>query len=198
MAAWSSIPGETPIDDLSGLKIKGISTRPELSAAEARNILRATIRYLAATPTQKQAPFDLAWVKKLHREMFGEVWDWAGSARTTQTNIGVAAHSIESELAILLDDLAVWCKSDMPVLEQSARLHHRAVLIHPFVNGNGRWARMLADIWLMQRGEKPIRWPADIDGNSPVREEYLDALRCADAHDLEPLLELYRRLSLTS
>lgn len=194
MSGWTPIPGETPIDDLSGLIDKRIITRAQLSEAEARNILTATIKYLAAPPSEQSAPFDLRWIKKLHAEMFGEVWDWGGKLRRTQTNIGVAPHAIETGLAELLADLMAWRESDMPLIEQAVRLHHRAVLIHPFPNGNGRWSRMIADIWLLQHGGKPITWPADINGESPIRDEYLKALRQADDYDLKPLLAMYQRL----
>jgi hypothetical protein len=40
MESWPSIPGETPIDP-SGLKIKGITNRAELSVVEAQNIRKA-------------------------------------------------------------------------------------------------------------------------------------------------------------
>ncbi len=195
MSDWGIIPGETPIDDLSGLKDKHITTRAQLSEAEADNILSATIKYLAAPPSDSSAPFNLRWVKRLHGEMFSDVWVWGGKLRRTQTNIGVAAHAIETDLVSLLDDLIAWKQSDMPLIEQATRLHHRAVLIHPFSNGNGRWSRMLADIWLRKHGSKPITWPADINGASPIRDEYLKALRKADDHVLEPLLALHRRLA---
>ncbi len=195
MGEWTPIPGETPIDDLSGLKDKSITTRAQLGEAEARNILSATLNYLAAPPSEQTAPFDLRWVKKLHAEMFGDVWDWGGKIRRTQTNIGVSPHTIEADLTNLLADLAAWKESGMPLIEQAIRLHHRAVFIHPFPNGNGRWSRMLADIWLLRHGEKPITWPADINGESPIRETYLQALRRADDHDLDSLLALYHQLS---
>lgn len=195
MSEWTPIAGETPIDDLSGLKDKSITTRAQLAVAEAENILTATVEYLAAPPSKQEAPFDLQWAKKLHAEMFAEVWDWGGKIRQTELNIGVPAHTVETSLVELLDDLTVWKETDMPLIEQAARLHHRAVLIHPFPNGNGRWSRMLADIWLLQHGNKPIPWPADLDGQSPIRDEYLKALREADGHNLEPLMELYRRLA---
>jgi Fic family protein len=43
-------------------------------------------------------------------------------------------------------------------IEISARLHYRAVVIHPFLNGNGRWSRMLANIYLKQNELKPTKW----------------------------------------
>ena len=37
--------GETPLDDISGLKIEGITTRSELDVVEAENILDAFLKY---------------------------------------------------------------------------------------------------------------------------------------------------------
>lgn len=37
--------GETPLDDISGLKIKGITTRSQLDEVEAENILDAFLKY---------------------------------------------------------------------------------------------------------------------------------------------------------
>ena len=90
MTLWHTLPGETPIEDISGLKIKGISRRDELNIYEARNVLKAVEKYLLGRrPTVKKAPFDFSWVLRLHREMFGDVWKWAGKVRTNRTNIGV-------------------------------------------------------------------------------------------------------------
>ena len=70
MANWEAISGETPIDP-SGLQDKSIGNRRELNIAEGRNISEAIFTYLLGTPTPKMAPFDLAWLLKLHGEMFG-------------------------------------------------------------------------------------------------------------------------------
>ena len=72
--------------------------------------------------------------------MFGDVWEWAGRYRTSETNIGVPPFQIETRLSEMLEDLKAWGLSDMEMLQQSVYLHHRAVHIHPFLNGNGRWA----------------------------------------------------------
>ena len=80
-------PGETPIDP-SGLIDRTIRTRGRLNVVEAEKIRKATVKYLAKKPTKRQAKFDYAWALKLHREMFGEVWKWAGKLRTTELSIG--------------------------------------------------------------------------------------------------------------
>ena len=192
---WKPIPGETPIDDLSQLKIKGIRSRADLNVAEARNLLEAAIKYLAAKPSHRLAPFTATWTKQLHREMLGHVWGWAGSFCTTQTNIGVPVPLIETNLHNLLNDLKQWPSSDMPWPEQAARLHHRAVAIHPFANGNGRWARMLANVWLKQHDQPITQWPSDLNDQTKIRQQYLKAIRRSDTHDLEPLIALHRRFS---
>jgi fido (protein-threonine AMPylation protein) len=136
-------PGETPLDDGSGLKIKGIQTREELDPHEARNILAASKKYYLGKVSRRKAPFDYAWSLRLHQEMFGKVWKWAGTLRTTRTTLGLSPEHIENCLYELFGNLPYW--SDMPWIEQAARLHHQAVFIHPFPNGNGRWSHFLAN-----------------------------------------------------
>ncbi|TVS08746.1 MAG: mobile mystery protein B, partial [Phycisphaerales bacterium] len=181
MAFEPPIPGQTPIDDVSGLRDRSITTQAALNEAEAENIRKAVMRYLASKPSRRLAPFDVAWCRRLHGEMFGDVWSWAGEFRRTELNIGVPAHAIEIELHALLEDLRAWQEHGVPMLEQGARLHHGAVRVHPFLNGNGRWARMLANIWLKLNGEPIVEWQERIIGSeSAARGEYLRAVKAAD------------------
>ena len=191
----AAISGETPIDP-SGLKIKGITTRSQLSDAEAQSIRPVLVKYLSRKPSRRIAPFDLDWCQKLHREMFGAVWEWAGQIRTHDLNIGLTFSAIQENLAMLLADLHAWPTFGMSPVEQAARLHFRAVQIHPFENGNGRWSRMLANIWLKQNGHGVILWPEETIGvESKIRGEYITAIRKADEGDLDWLLEIHRRFA---
>jgi fido (protein-threonine AMPylation protein) len=80
--------------------------------------------------------------------------------------------------------------------EQAARIHHRAVLVHPFPNGNGRWSRMLANVWLRRHGVQAVEWPeATIGTASIARGRYLRALRDADSGDIAELLALHREFA---
>jgi Fic-DOC domain mobile mystery protein B len=193
VSEWETLPGETPVDT-SHLKVKGVQTRSQLDLIEAANVFKAVSKYFGRRRlTARMAPFTLTWVKRLHWEMFGQVWRWAGKNRTSEINIGVKWHTIDETLENLLKDLAYWQESELDVLEQAVMLHHRAVWIHPFYNGNGRWARMLADILLHLRGHSVPAWPSDLAGTtSPVRAQYLAAIKAADGGDYEPLKNLYR------
>jgi Fic-DOC domain mobile mystery protein B len=195
MALWKPISGETPIDDISGLKPKYVKTRSQLNDVEARNIRKAVMRYLVTKPSRRQAPFTMEWCYKLHRQMLSEVWRWAGKRRTTELNMSVPAHRIEVDLKSLMDDLAFWReRGEIEVVEQVARLHHRAVFIHPFLNGNGRWARLLANIFQKQSADQITIWPEETVGTaSIIRDEYLAAVRAADREDYGLLIGLHRR-----
>jgi Fic family protein len=56
-------------------------------------------------------------------------------------------------------------------LEDVARLHFELVKIHPFVDGNGRIARLLMNIGLIDLGYFPIIIPV------VIRNEYIYALK---------------------
>jgi Fic-DOC domain mobile mystery protein B len=193
VSSWELLPGETPID-ISGLKRKGISTRAELNRAEAENIRKAVVKYLAAKPSRRSAPFTVSWVINLHKQMFGDVWKWAGTFRQNNLNLGCDWHQVPTQVRTLLDNLLFWETKEVGLLEQASRLHHRAVSIHPFLNGNGRWARMLANIWLKRHGQPIIEWPEQTIGSrSVIRDEYLAAIRAANRGDEDPLRQLHQR-----
>jgi Fic-DOC domain mobile mystery protein B len=179
--------GETPLDDISGLKLKKITSRKELDEAEAQNILKAYIRYTLTPSTLKKIEFNLSFFRKLHYDMFGDVWSWAGEFRTTQTSIGVEANKIHQALYQLQDDLKYWEK-EWDYHETATRLHHTLVKIHPFPNGNGRWARLATDLWLLKMGQKVLSWGGNITEISTARTEYIHALKEADNGSYERLM----------
>lgn len=191
---WNPQPGETPIDP-SGLLNKSIKTRAQLHVAEAENIRKPILKYLASRPSAKLAPFDYDWLLRLHGEMFNEVWEWAGQVRTRNLNLGVPWELVGQELGGLAMDIGAWQSNPELLIEQSVMIHHRAVRIHPFENGNGRWSRLLANIWLKRHALSPIEWPEANIGEeaSSIRDDYLKAIMQADQHDYGPLTALHER-----
>jgi Fic-DOC domain mobile mystery protein B len=190
------IDDATPLDDISGLKLPKdkVYSLKEIYVAEANNIALATIKYLAAPPSKKLAPFSYEWLSKLHEEMFGNVWDWAGKFRHVELSIGIKAYQVPTVLKELTDDIAYWDKNKtFDIYKTAARIHHRAVQIHPFQNGNGRWSRMLANIYLRQNGSMPVKWQEDLlSKENPKRNEYIKALKNADNGDYSSLIEMHK------
>ncbi len=83
--------GQTPIDEdkKEGLRIPTITTREELEEFEQLNIEKAVEFYLLRRKFKLDTILTEKFVFDVHKKMFGEVWDWAGTVRKTNKNIGV-------------------------------------------------------------------------------------------------------------
>jgi len=129
-------------------------------------------------------------IRSLHKRMFGEVWRWAGSFRQTERNIGINPLRIGVELKTLFGDVTFWIENESyPLDEIAVRFHHRLVAIHPFPNGNGRHARLVADILVKQLGGERFTWGrTNMIKASDTRKAYVAALQKADRHDITDLL----------
>lgn len=180
--------GATPLgpDELDGLKPHWVTTRADLNAAEAANVARGMAW---ATRRRRTRLLSEDFAIALHRRMFGDVWRWAGTLRTRQTNIGIAPHLIRQEMRQLNGDIEYWIAARVHDADEIAvRLHHRMVLIHPFANGNGRHTRLMADLLITSLGAEPFSWGgSNLSANSDLRQAYIAALRQADGHDIRAL-----------
>jgi len=168
-----------------------IAYRSELNEAEQENILRAQDWAFAA---RRRDPLTEKFIKELHRRMLRDVWRWAGKFRTSERNLGIPFYEIPMALRHLLDDAKAWIEHNAyPPDEIAVRLHHRLVQIHPFPNGNGRHARLIADLLVMRLGGERFTWgSAGLRDPGGVRRRYIEALQKADNHDFGPLLAFAR------
>jgi Fic-DOC domain mobile mystery protein B len=185
--------GATPMDDLSGLIPAHITTQQQLNEWEAENILHAYKKYFGRMRRFKP---DAAFFRKIHKEMFGETWDWAGEFRKVNMNIGVDWQQIPVQLRNLCDDVKYWIQAcPFDILEQSVRLHHRLVTIHPFVNGNGRHARFMADLFLYFHKKPMPQWPSEeLLLSTDLRKHYIEALKAADSDNYKSLIDFTKAL----
>jgi len=126
--------------------------------------------------------------------MFGDTWRWAGRIRLTNKNIGAPKEQIRERLGGLCGDAAYQVEhSTYGADEMAIRFHHRLVSVHPFPNGNGRHARLAADILVRRLGGELFTWGGDslVDAG-PSRSEYIEGLRDADNQDISRLLAFAR------
>jgi Fic-DOC domain mobile mystery protein B len=186
--------GTTPVDydELKGLLPTHITTRGELDFLEMENINQA-ITWSGNLKTNDI--LNIEFICKLHKKMFSNVWKWAGKFRKSKKNIGIPYIQIAVELQTLCDDSQAWIEyNTYPPDEFTAIFHHRLVFIHPFSNGNGRHARLMADLILEKLfTTKIFSWGGEshVDHNK-IREEYIKALKLADDHDYSLLLKFVR------
>lgn len=181
--------GATPIDpdEAQALIPAHITIQRELNEWESQNIQRAVTWAISRKRTDI---LTAGFVVELHKRMFDQTWEWAGTYRRSNKNIGVPWEQVTVEVHKLLGDAGHWlASSEWSVQELAIRLHHRVVVTHPFVNGNGRHARLLADILLHNHDLPSISWGGSaLDSPGAARSDYLGALRAADTGDYAPLL----------
>lgn len=190
--------GTTPIDpdEADGLLQSHVSTRQELNELEEENIQGGAEWALerAVAGRRRIDVLTEEFLYELHRRMFGAVWEWAGQFRTTDKNLGVDKFVIRAEVRKLVEDGRYWRDNGTYGADELAvRFHHRLVTIHPFPNGNGRHARLMADLVVQQAGQRPFTWGgASLVETSALRRAYINALREADRGVLAPLLDFAR------
>lgn len=100
------------------------------------------------------------FVRDLHRRLYAPIWEWGGRQRSLETNIGIAPEYIAVEMRNALDNLSYQWDHQTGITARILGIatHAALVRIHPFVDGNGRVTRLLADLVFLaaQTGWEPL------------------------------------------
>lgn len=184
--------GSTPLnsDELADLIPLHITTQEELNAWEEKNILLAE-----GWAFKQKNILSVSIMQKLHERMFDKTWKWAGKFRKSEKNIGIHWSRIAVSLKELCDDVSYQVNHHVFSNDEVAiRFHHRLVSIHAFPNGNGRHARLMADMLTVLMGGKRFSWGMyqNLIKPSNVRKQYIEALQIADTGDFSKLFKFAR------
>ncbi len=180
----------------------GIKSYGELAPYLAQGVERVMARLLNQRPEHiKVTP---EFICSFHKDAFGELFpSWAGRYR--DRNVTVSKHTpppyfevpvlmrqycedLESRLAALGKQPQV---SDL-LLEALCFAEGRFLSIHPFLDFNGRVARMLL-FSLLYRLDLPPVPLVPSEGNEDEKIEYLNALSEADYFNWQPLMRIWRK-----
>lgn len=185
-------PGATPLDadEFASLIPDHITTQGELNEWEQLNILQGE----SWARKQRREILNDTFARQLHKQLFGETWRWAGEFRKSDKNIGVDWLKIAVELRKLLGDAHYQIEHASYTPDEIAvRFHHRLVAIHPFPNGNGRHARLIADLLVERLGQPRFTWGSrSLVDASETRLRYIGALQAADVRNYAPLIAFAR------
>jgi cell filamentation protein len=133
----------------------------------------------------------------IHRVWFGSIYAWAGKYRKVNlTKDGftfAAANQIPRLMKSFEKDILVRytpCRGGRieEVIRALAVVHTELVLIHPFREGNGRVARMLASLMSLQAGLPAL----DFGGvRARKRKEYFAAIQAGLRRDYRPMERIF-------
>ncbi len=169
---------ETKLVLEEGITIGGKTLREHLEATNNAQGYDLIVRL-----AREQAPITHVTIQQVHEVVTQSILESAGRYRIRNVRITGAIRSptdwqhIVREMDELIADVA---QEDRTVIEMTAYFHHRFVAIHPFVDGNGRVARLLGNLYLIRNGYPTIV----LDQKN--RQQYYRALREADSGNLLP------------
>ena len=173
----------------------GIRSAREMARAESRTLLNAQERLVESySPDHRFTADD---VRGIHRTWLGSIYSWAGEYRSVNVAKGGFQFAAAREVPRLMRgfeerDLARYtpCRftSEPEISRALAVVHAELVLIHPFREGNGRCARLLALLMAFQAGLPPL----DVSGWSERgKRNYIAAIHAAVSSDYEPMVGLF-------
>lgn len=168
----------------------GLKTPQEVDLAAFEGCLRAEIYFTERLSARTK--FDLAYILGLHQKSFGHLYGFAGKVRDVNLSKGnftfplarFLPESLKQFEAEILQPLATAHADRQSLVQEMARVHAELLFIHPFRDGNGRIARMLANLMARRHGYGPLHYER-VD--EAAFENYVVAVQAAAGRNYGPM-----------
>lgn len=176
----------------------GIRSVRAMAQKESEALLQATQRLI--DETEQDQRFREQDLRDLHRTWLGDIYPWAGEYRQVNMGKGGFMFAAANQIPRLMQMLERGPLSEFTPCRFAAAdvqahalavVHAELILIHPFRDGNGRCARLLATLMGLQAG-LPVLDFGGIRGAEKVR--YIAAIHAALERDYEPMAAVFRRV----
>lgn len=171
----------------------GILPRYKLVELEAEGITKGLVWVIQNA--SKKPPITTELLLVLHKQCFGFFFpEWAGTLRRVDVLVSdhtpPAPHKLRMHLVDFERDLAERIRHEQ-LISVAAWMQHRIVWIHPFLDYNGRIARLATNLLFLEYGLPLVEIPAEKSGT--IRDKYIAAMQAGDRGDLKPLEVLLQR-----
>ena len=175
--------------------LRGITSKREMDEAEAQEQLRALSELMTLYGAHQR--FTAADVCRIHKMWLGDIYEWAGKYRQVNISKGgflfAAANQVphlmaEFEKGPLREYTPCSFETRDEIATALAVVHVELVLVHPFREGNGRVARMLAVLMALQAG-LPLLDFSDIRGKK--KTAYFSGVQAGMDRDYGPMAKVF-------
>jgi len=173
----------------------GIKSKREMDKVESQELVRTFGKLIGVYDSNHR--FKAADLSNMHKEWLGSIYEWAGKYRQVNLAKGdftfAAAHVIPGLMAEFEHRcLAVYTPCRMvarnEMIHALATVHVELLLIHPFREGNGRLARMLASLMALQADLPPLDFSI-LKGRE--KREYFIAVQSGLDRTYDPMEKIF-------
>lgn len=176
---------------LNGITVDGASLKDTLEVVD----LSDAYDYMRDLISNKQ-PLDKIVIRDLNRLVtYGTANSKADAGNFRAVFVqpsgikGKNPYADPYDVPVKVDELIEWSRiasEKLHPIQYAAELHYRFVTIHPFVDGNGRTARLLMNFALSENGY-PI---VNLKGSEEQRNQYISKLMAGnESNDMNPFIE---------
>jgi cell filamentation protein len=176
----------------------GIRSKREMDRVE-NEALRATQEHFASVITTETV-FSVDLIREMHHHFLGKIYSWAGNIRTVNVSKDGFAWPPPQYLEDALKEFERDClRKHTPlrpapiekIAQSLAEVHADFLMIHPFRDGNGRVARLIATLMALQANEAPPYFGFTGKGSRKQYDRYKKAVGQGYVEIYEPLTRLF-------
>lgn len=177
---------------------RGIADPGVMDRAEAEALVLATDALFHEFDMEHR--FTAKDIRHMHQVWLGDIYEWAGQYRRVNISKDDFSFAMAVQIPKLMqqfegDPLAKYTPCNFQdrndVIKGLAEVHVELVLIHPFRDGNGRCARLLASVMALQAG-LPVLDFSLLSG--PRKLEYFAAVQAGLERDYKPMERLFAEI----
>lgn len=175
-----------------------IKSKLEIDRAETIELKKAEDKILKKYDQDHR--FTVEDVCLIHRLWLRKIYEWAGNFRQVNLSKGgfpfapakqIPTLMAEFERKFLAQYTPCKLKSRGAIIEAMAVVHTELILIHPFREGNGRIARLLATLMALQAG-LPLLNFGSIQGQ--FKSKYFQAVQYGLDRNYEPMKKIFEEV----
>lgn len=173
----------------------GITDIVLLGKEEAKGFAKAET--ILIEELSNQTVFDTAYICRIHSLAFEELYKFAGRLRTVNMSKDgfpfPAAHILHQSMAIFQQEKLMHLphiyNNRIHLVTDIGTIHSELLFIHPFREGNGRTARVLANMMAYKAGYDALNFNPIIESGEK-RKEYISAVQQAANVNYSPMIQL--------
>jgi cell filamentation protein len=177
--------------------ILGLSDPKRIAEEEYRGFLRAEIKF--ESELEELNSFDWDFISAIHHTAFNHLYKFAGKLRQVNMSKGGFTFPTARFLPTIIQEFETEFLSEIPTKVENyedlirivAPIHAELLFIHPFREGNGRTARLFADLMALKFGFDTFHFERITDTKMP---EYIKGVQSAAEKDYKPMKDLFKKL----